>query len=71
MVTTVGELLDRLSGFPREATAFFGGSEDALEFKRVKARGGGVDGPITLVQIEFSQQVYRKQDGTLIAHDIR
>jgi hypothetical protein len=57
---TVGELRRQLEIYPADAELFFGG----LRFYRLKSRGD------KLVQLEFSEQVYRDKDGTLIAHDV-
>ncbi|HKX46059.1 MAG TPA: hypothetical protein VJP77_05105 [Planctomycetota bacterium] len=61
---TVGELIDHLSIFSRDATVFFGGSEDALTFYRTKLRGKD------LVQVEFSQQIYRTDSGKLVVDEL-
>lgn len=60
---TVGELINHLAVFPRDAKVFFGGTENALTFYRTKLRGEG------LVQIEFEQQVYRLHTGQLVVED--
>ena len=60
---TVGELIDHLSVFSRDATVFFGGSVDGLTFYRTKLRGED------LVQIEFNEQVYRTDSGELVVED--
>ena len=62
---TVGELIDHLAVFRRDAEVIFGGSPGALTFNRTKRRGEG------LVQIEFEQQVYHTDDGNLVVDDIR
>ena len=67
---TVDALIDQLSVFDRQAKVQFGGSPTALDFYRLKARGGPPPGPVTLVQIEFAQQVYRRQDGTPVIEDV-
>jgi hypothetical protein len=56
---TVGDLRRQLEGYPDDAELFFGG----LRFYRLKSRGE------KLVQLEFQEQVYREQDGTLVAID--
>lgn len=67
---TVGALIDQLSVFDRQAEVQFGGSPSALDFSRLKARAGAPLGPVTLVQIEFAQQVYRRKDGTPVIEDV-
>lgn len=67
---TVGSLIGQLRAFPRSATVQFGGSPTALDFYRLKARGGPPPGPVTLVQVEFAQQVYRRRDGTPVIEDV-
>jgi hypothetical protein len=57
---TVRELVKQLRAFPADAELFFGG----LRFNRLKSRGD------LLVQLEFQEQIYREQDGTLIANDV-
>ena len=70
MHITVGELIDRLSIFDRDARVVIGGSDDALEFNRLKHRGDDIETGEELVQMEFKQQVYRDASGTLIAEDV-
>lgn len=57
--TDVGTLLDQLQGLPRDTLVSFGG----LDFYRVKRRGP------ELVQIEFSQSVYRTSEDLLVVED--
>jgi hypothetical protein len=56
---TVGELRRRLEAFPDDAEISFGG----LTFYQLKTRGPNV------VLVEFSQTVYRADDGTLVVKD--
>jgi len=70
MDLTVGELIDQLSIFDRDARVFFGGSKDALVFYRLKHRGNDIDTGEELVQVEFNQQVFRNSDGNLVAEDV-
>lgn len=58
---TVGELIDRLAAFPRDADVIFGGSKDTLTLYRLKMRGE------KLVQFEFNELVYRDQSGKVVA----
>ena len=62
---TVGELIDHLSLFPRDATVFFGGSLNALTFYRTKLRGEH------LVQIEFNENVYLTDAGEVVVENVR
>jgi len=57
---TVGELIVHLKAFSHDDELHIGG----LHFYRLKRRGDH------LVQMEFSEQVYRDKQGTLIAEDI-
>lgn len=56
---TVGELLDRLSAYPRETDFSFSG----LTFSDIKWRG-----PARL-NLEFRELVYRNTKGVLVAQD--
>lgn len=60
---TVADLRRQLEVFDDDAEVFFGGTEDALEFYRLKLRGE------KLLQFEFSQQVYRTDSGELVVED--
>lgn len=56
---TVGDLRQRLGAFPDDAEMSFGG----LMFYQLKTRGP------KLVLLEFSQTVYRTDDGTLVVEE--
>jgi len=56
---TVGDLRRRLEAFPDDAEVSFGG----LTFYQLRTRGPN------LVLIEFSQTVYRTDDGKLVVKD--
>ncbi|WP_409416702.1 hypothetical protein [Flavobacterium sp. PS2] len=58
MEITVGELIEQLKIFDPELPVHFGG----LDFYRTKNRGG-------CVQIEFSQTVYKDNDGKIIVEN--
>lgn len=58
---TVGKLKLRLNTFPDDWELTFAGG--ALEFKQVKARGDA------LANVEFTQLIYRDENGDLIAED--
>lgn len=53
------ELIRQLKSYPPDTQVSFGG----LDFYRVKKRGD------KLIQIEFSQSVYRTDKGTLVVED--
>ncbi len=55
----LGELLDQLKDLPRDTRVSFSG----LDFYRVKKRGDN------LIQIEFSQSVYRTSEDVLVVQD--
>ena len=55
--TTIGELVDHLSVFPRDARVLFGDADDNLVFYRTKRRGPD------LVQIEFEGVAGSPQSG--------
>jgi len=57
---TVADLRRQLDAFPGDAELFFGG----LRFYRLKNRAE------KLVQMEFDEQVYRRDDGTLVIEDV-
>ncbi|BBS11552.1 hypothetical protein WP5W18C01_16460 [Klebsiella aerogenes] len=57
---TVGELLDRLSSYPRDAKISFSG----LDFYRLKQRGEN------LIQVEFNQVVYRDSEGRVVVENL-
>lgn len=57
---TVGQLREHLAVFPDDWTLDFSG----LEFYRAKARGE------KHVQIEFSQPVYRTEDGKVVVENL-
>lgn len=56
--TTVGELRKALAAYPDDWQVIFGCRE--LEFYRTKQRD------TKLIQIEFNQTVYAREDGTII-----
>ena len=56
---TVGDLRRRLDAFPDDAEVSFGG----LTFYQLRTRGPN------LVLMEFSQTVYRTDDGKLVVKD--
>jgi hypothetical protein len=56
---TVGEFVEQLKIFPKDATIGFGG----LDFNRLKMRGP------KLVQVEFVQLVYRDENGDMVVEE--
>ena len=58
----VKELVEYLQAFDPEIEVFFGGTEDALQFHRLKDRGG-------ILQFEFNQNIYRDKKGKLYVDD--
>ena len=58
MEITVGELIEQLKLYDPELPVDFGG----LDFYRLKNRGGAL-------QIEFSQTVYKDDDGKVIVEN--
>lgn len=54
---TVGDLRERLSGFPDSMEIMFSG---CLTFYRIKQRGDN------LLNMEFNEQIYRDEDGELV-----
>lgn len=59
---TVRMLKEHLNSYKDDAELYFGG----LEFYRLKNRSS--DG--LLVQVEFSQQVYRDKDGNVVIENL-
>lgn len=57
---TVGELMDRLSSYPRDTKISFSG----LDFYRLKRRGEN------LIQVEFNQVVYRDSEGHVVVENL-
>lgn len=57
---TVGQFREHLKVYPDDWTLDFCG----LDFYRLKARGE------TLVQVEFSQPVYRDADGKIVVENL-
>lgn len=55
----LGTLLEQLKGYPEETRISFSG----LDFSRVKPRGPN------MLQIEFSQSVYRTDEDILVVQD--
>lgn len=62
MKITVGELIEQLSLFPGQLPICFGGSPDGLEFNGVRSRGD-------IVQIDFTQAVYRSSEGVMVIQE--
>jgi hypothetical protein len=56
---TVEQLVSQLRNFPQQAEVSFSG----LAFYRLKQRGPD------LVQVEFNEVVYRRDDGTMCVED--
>lgn len=63
MDITVGELLDQLKGYSRGTRVVFGSGPDGLDFYRLKHRGRDLKSGDEILQVEFSQLVYRDSDG--------
>lgn len=57
---TVGDLLDQLKHYPRDAKLSFSG----LDFYRLKWRGENV------IQVEFNQPVYRNSEGLVVVENL-
>lgn len=61
MSTTVGELKKALEHYPDDTEVIFGCHE--LKYSRLKPRGE------KLVQVEFSQNIYRTEEGEWVVVD--